>query len=270
MLAKRLRMTYLVLVLAFLYAPIAVLIVYSFNAAETRAVWGGWSLKWYIALFKNSSIMDALSVTVSVAVLATIASVVIGTLAAIGIHSMRGGWRQVFLNVTNLPMMMPDIVTGISLMVLFIFAKVPRGYGTMLLAHITFDTPYVIFSVLPRLRRMNKHLYEAALDLGATPQVALWRVIIPEITPGMVTGALLAFTMSLDDFVISYFTSVRTANLSVLIYSMTRRKVPPTVNALSAIMFVVVLTLLLIQNLREARAESAHRKSKQKYISKGA
>jgi spermidine/putrescine transport system permease protein len=248
-------MTYLVVILAFLYAPIIVLIVYSFNAAQTRAIWGGWSLKWYAELFRNKSIMDALSVTITVAVLATIASLILGTLAAIGMHSMRGGMRQVFIQVTNLPMMMPDIVTGISLMVLFIFAKVPRGYGTMLLAHITFDAPYVIFSVLPRLRRMNKHLYEAALDLGATPPTALWKVIMPEIMPGMVTGALLAFTMSLDDFVISYFTSVRTANLSVLIYSMTRRKVPPTVNALSAIMFTVVLTLLLIQNLREARAE---------------
>jgi spermidine/putrescine transport system permease protein len=250
-------MTYLIVILTFLYAPIIVLIVYSFNAAETRAIWGGWSLKWYAELFRNKSIMDALSVTITVAVLATIASLILGTLAAIGIHSMRGGMRQVFIQVTNLPMMMPDIVTGISLMVLFIFAKVPRGYGTMLLAHITFDAPYVIFSILPRLRRMNKHLYEAALDLGATPSVALWKVIMPEIMPGMVTGALLAFTMSLDDFVISYFTSVRTANLSVLIYSMTRRKVPPTVNALSAIMFIVVLTLLLIQNLREVRAEKS-------------
>ncbi|MDR1599898.1 MAG: ABC transporter permease [Oscillospiraceae bacterium] len=257
MVARRLRMVYLLAILAFLYAPIIVLIVYSFNAAETRAVWGGWSLKWYAELFRNKGIMDALSVTLSVAALATIASLTLGTLAAIGMHSMRGGMRQVFVQVTNLPMMMPDIVTGISLMVLFIFAKAPRGYGTMLLAHITFDVPYVIFSVLPRLRRMNKHLYEAALDLGASPSVALRRVILPEIMPGMVTGALLAFTMSLDDFVISYFTSVRTANLSVLIYSMTRRKVPPTVNALSAIMFVVVLTLLLIQNLREARAEKS-------------
>ncbi|GHU69362.1 spermidine/putrescine ABC transporter permease [Clostridia bacterium] len=257
MLARRLRMTYLIAVLAFLYAPIIVLIVYSFNAAETRAIWGGWSFKWYIELFKNSSIMDALSVTITVAVLATMASLVLGTLAAIGMHSMRGGLRQVFVQVTNLPMMMPDIVTGISLMVLFIFTKVPRGYGTMLLAHITFDVPYVIFSVLPRLQRMNKHMYEAALDLGATPSTALWRVIMPEIMPGMMTGALLAFTMSLDDFVISYFTSVRTANLSTLIYSMTRRKVPPTVNALSAIMFVVVLTLLLIQNLREVRTDKS-------------
>lgn len=255
MVIRRLKYLYLALILLFLYAPIFVLVVYSFNASETRAIWGGLSLRWYAALFKDQSIMQALYVTVSVAVLATIGSTILGTLAAIGIHSMRAKPKALFMNVTNLPMLMPDIVTGISLMILFIFAKVPRGYWTMLLAHITFDAPYVIFSVLPRLKKMNKHMYEAALDLGATPGYALQKVILPEITPGMITGALLAFTMSLDDFVISYFTSVRTQNLSVLIYSMTRRKVPPTVNALSTLMFVAVLTLLLIINLRNARSD---------------
>lgn len=250
---RKLRLAYLIAVLVFLYAPIAVLIIYSFNASETRAIWGGFSFKWYAALFHDQSIMDALYVTISVAFLATIGSTIIGTLAAIGIHSMKGGMRGLFMGITNLPMLMPDIVTGISLMVLFIFVKIPRGYVTMLLAHITFDAPYVIFSVLPRLKRMNRHLYEAALDLGATPSRALVHVILPEIFPGMLTGALLAFTMSLDDFVISYFTSVRASNLSVLIYSMTRRKVPPTVNALSAIMFVVVLSLLLIVNMRDKK-----------------
>ncbi len=251
---KTLRKTYLGLVLLFLYAPIIVLIVYSFNASETRAVWGGFSLKWYQALLHDQGILDALYVTLSVAALATMAATVTGTLAAIGIHSMKKGFtKDLFMNVTNLPMLMPDIVTGISLMVLFIFMKIPRGYGTMLMAHITFDVPYVIFSVLPRLKRMNPNLYEAAMDLGAKPQTALYKVILPEIMPGVVTGALLAFTMSLDDFVVSYFTSVRTANLSMLIYSMTRRKVPPTINALSALMFVVVLALLLIVNYRGER-----------------
>ncbi len=249
---KAFRGAYLGLVLLFLYAPIAVLILYSFNASETRAVWGGFSLKWYQALFHDQGILDALYVTVSVAGLATVAATVLGTIAAIGIHSMKNWTRDLFMNVTNLPMLTPDIVTGISLMILFIFMKFPRGYGTMLLAHITFDVPYVIFSVLPRLKRMNPNTYEAALDLGAKPQTALYKDILPEIMPGVVTGALLAFTMSLDDFVISYFTSVRTANLSMLIYSMTRRKVPPTVNALSALMFVVVLTLLLIVNRRSS------------------
>ncbi|MDR2504666.1 MAG: ABC transporter permease [Oscillospiraceae bacterium] len=239
--------------LVFLYAPIIVLVVYSFNDSPTRAVWGGFSIRWYIELFHDKSILDALYVTVSIALIATVASTIVGTLAAIGMHSMKPGMQSLYVNVTNLPMLTPDIVTGISLMVLFIFAKFPRGYWTMLLAHITFDAPYVIFSVLPRLRRMNKHLYEAALDLGSTPGRAMRQVILPEIMPGVVTGALLAFTMSLDDFVISYFTSVRSANLSMLIYSMTRRKVPPTINALSAIMFTVVLALLLIINRRDAR-----------------
>jgi len=247
---KALRRAYLGLVLVFLYAPIAVLVVYSFNQSETRAVWGGLSLKWYQALFHDKNILDALYVTVSVAALATMAATVLGTIAAIGIHSMKSWTRDLFMNVTNLPMLMPDIVTGISLMILFIFMKVPRGYGTMLLAHVTFDIPYVIFSVLPRLKRMNPNLYEAALDLGARPQTALLKVILPEILPGVITGALLSFTMSLDDFAISYFTSVRTANLSMLIYSMTRRKVPPTINALSAIMFVTVLVLLFVVNNR--------------------
>ncbi|MED9959350.1 MAG: ABC transporter permease [Christensenellales bacterium] len=247
---KTLKRLYLGLVLLFLYAPIVVLMVYSFNASETRAVWGGFSLKWYQALFMDSDILEALYVTVSVAALATLASTVMGTVAAIGIHSMKSWTRSLYMNITNLPMLMPDIVTGISLMILFIFVKLPRGYGTMLLAHITFDIPYVIFSVLPRLRRMNPNTYEAALDLGAKPFTALRKVLLPEIMPGVITGALLAFTMSLDDFVISYFTSVRTSNLSMLIYSMTRRKVPPTINALSTLMFVVVLSLLLFINLR--------------------
>ena len=220
-----------------------------------RQVWGGFSLKWYQALFMDSDILEALYVTVSVAALATLASTVMGTVAAIGIHSMKSWTRSLYMNITNLPMLMPDIVTGISLMILFIFVKLPRGYGTMLLAHITFDIPYVIFSVLPRLRRMNPNTYEAALDLGAKPFTALRKVLLPEIMPGVITGALLAFTMSLDDFVISYFTSVRTSNLSMLIYSMTRRKVPPTINALSTLMFMAVLTLLLIVNFKSVREE---------------
>lgn len=256
---KLFRKVYLGLVLLFLYAPIAVLIVYSFNASETRAVWGGWSLKWYAQLFRDESIMEALYVTLSIAALATAVSTVLGTFAAIGIHSMKSWTRDLFITATNIPMLMPDIVTGISLMILFLFAKLPRGYGTMLLAHITFDVPYVIFSVLPKLKRMNPNLYEAALDLGARPQTALYKVILPEIMPGVVTGALLAFTMSLDDFVISYFTSVRTANLSMLIYSMTRRKVPPTINALSTLLFITVLLLLLIVNYRSSSMDKKKR-----------
>lgn len=247
---KTFRRVYLGLVLLFLYAPIVVLIVYSFNGSETRAVWGGFSFRWYQQLAHDQSILEALYVTLSVAALSTVAATFLGTIAAIGIHSMKRWTHDLYMNITNLPMLMPDIVTGISLMILFIFMKLPRGYGTMLLAHITFAAPYLVFSVLPRLKRMNPNLYEAALDLGAPPQTALIKVILPEILPGVVTGALLAFTMSLDDFVISYFTSVRTANLSMLIYSMTRRKVPPTINALSTLLFLTVLALLLIVNYR--------------------
>ena len=254
---KTFKKIYLALVLLFLYAPIVVLIVYSFNASETRAVWGGFSLKWYGQLLHDRSILQALYVTVSVAALATLVATVLGTFAAIGIHSMKSGMRAVFMNVTNLPMLMPDIVTGISLMILFLFARIPRGYLTMLMAHITFDTPYVIFSVLPRLKRMDKNLYEAALDLGCPPARALKKVILPQVMPGVVTGALLSFTMSLDDFVISYFTSVRTQNLSMLIYSMTRRKVPPTINALSTVMFLTVLALLLLITGRSNKADKA-------------
>lgn len=244
---------YLILILIFLYMPIVVLIAQSFNAGKSRAKWEGFSLHWYADLFENSQIMSALWVTLSIAVLATVVSTVIGTLAAIGIHAMKKRPQAVMMTMTNLPNTMPDIVTGVSLMLLFIFAKVDRGYWTMLLAHITFDTPYVVLSVLPKLKQMNKHTYEAALDLGATPGYALTHVLIPECKQGIVTGALLAFTLSLDDFTISYFTtSPLLQNLSTLIYSATKLGIQPTFYALSALMFVVLLALLLVVNHRTA------------------
>jgi len=178
----------------------------------------------------------------------------LGTLAAIGIHAMKRWPQSVMMTLTNLPMTMPDIVTGISLMILFTFSRIERGYVTMLLAHITFNTPYVILSVLPKLKQMNKHTYEAALDLGATPTYALVHVVLPEISQGVITGALLTFTLSLDDFVISYFTtSPMVQNLSTLIYSKARIGIEPTLNALSAIMFLSLLLLLLIINNRSSR-----------------
>ncbi len=248
------KRAYLSLVLLFLYIPIIVLILQSFNSGKSRAKWEGFSLRWYGALFNDRSIMDALYVTLTVAILAAIAATILGTLAAIGIHAMRKRPQSVMMTMTNLPMTMPDIVTGISLMLLFLFAKVERGYVTMLLAHITFNTPYVILSVLPKLKQMNKHSYEAALDLGATPGYALLHVILPEISPGVITGALLAFTLSLDDFVISYFTtSPLVQNLSTLIYSKARIGIEPTLNALSALMFVALLLLLLAVNRRSAK-----------------
>ena len=250
---KKLKYTYLGIVLLFLYVPILTLIVFSFNANRTMGRWGGFSLKWYTELFQDSVIMDALWVTLSIAIIAALCATIIGTLAAIGIYSMKRRPQSVMMTLTNLPNTMPDIVTGISLMLLFIFTKVERGYFTMLLAHITFDTPYVILSVMPKLKQMNKHTYEAALDLGATPTYALTHVLIPECKQGIITGAMLAFTLSLDDFTISYFTtSPLVQNLSTLIYSAARKGIKPSLNALSALMFVSLLVLLLIVNRRTA------------------
>lgn len=247
---------YLAIILIFLYVPIIVLIVQSFNAGRSRANWEGFSLKWYGELFRSASIMNALQVTISVAVIAMVVSTVLGTLAAIGIYAMKKKPQSAMMTLTNLPNTMPDIVTGISLMLLFIFTRVNRGYTTMLLAHITFDTPYVILSVLPKLKQMNKYTYEAALDLGATPGYALTHVLIPECRQGIVTGAMLAFTLSLDDFTISYFTtSPLVQNLSTLIYSAARRGIEPTLNALSALMFILLLVLLLIVNRRTKESD---------------
>ena len=246
--AKR---SYLAIVLLFLYTPIVVLILQSFNAGKSRAKWEGFSFRWYQQLFQDQAIMKALYVTITIAIIAAIAATILGTLAAIGIHAMRKRPQAVMMTMTNLPMTMPDIVTGISLMILFTFTKIERGYMTMLLAHITFNTPYVILSVLPKLKQMNKHTYEAALDLGASPSYALWHVILPEISAGVITGCLLAFTLSLDDFVISYFTtSPMVQNLSTLIYSKARIGIEPTLNALSALMFLALLVMLLIVNQR--------------------
>ena len=253
---KFFKRCYLGIVLVFLYVPILVLIVQSFNAGKSRAKWEGFSLRWYAELFQDERILNALYVTLSIAVLAMIVSTILGTLAAIGIHAMRKRPQALMMTLTNLPNTMPDIVTGISLMLLFIFTKVDRGYMTMLLAHISFDTPYVILSVLPKLKQMNKHCYEAALDLGATPMYALFHVTIPQCKQGIITGAMLAFTLSLDDFTISYVTtSPLVQNLSTLIYSSARKGIDPSLNALSALMFVALLILLLIVNRRTASAD---------------
>ena len=251
---KAMKRVYLGLILLFLYVPILVLIVQSFNAGVSRARWEGFSFRWYSDLFQSPAIMNALYVTVTIALLAAAISTVLGTIAAIGIHAMQKRPQAVMMTLTNIPMTMPDIVTGISLMLLFIFTKMQRGYFTMLLAHITFNIPYVILSVLPKLKQMNKFSYEAALDLGASPGYALFHVILPAVMPGVVTGALLAFTLSLDDFTISYFTtSPLVQNLSTLIYSEARKGIKPTMNALSALMFVSLLLLLLAVNRRATK-----------------
>ena len=214
---KTFKSVYIALILLFLYAPIAVMIALSFNASKSRAVWGGFSLTWYAQLFDSPEIMQALQVTLTVAVLATLVATVIGSLGAIGIHAMKTGRANALINLSYLSMTTPDIATGVSLMLMFVFMKIPLGWGTMLMAHIAFDTPYVLFSVLPKLRQMNPSTYEAALDLGCKPGKALRKVILPQIMPGIVTGALLSFTMSLDDFVISYFTSNTDQNLSMIV-----------------------------------------------------
>lgn len=256
--SRFMKRTYLGLVLLFLYLPIAVLIFQSFNAGISRAKWEGFSLRWYRELANSPSIMEALYVTVSIALLAAAVSTILGTMAAIGMHAMSKRPQSVMMAMTNIPMTMPDIVTGISLMLLFIFTRVHRGYFTMLLAHITFNIPYVILSVMPKLKQMNKFSYEAALDLGATPGYALRKVILPFVMPGVITGALLSFTLSLDDFTISYFTtSPLVQNLSTLIYSEARKGIKPTMNALSALMFVALLVLLLAVNRRVSKTQES-------------
>ncbi len=258
---KTVSKIYTFLMFLFLYAPIFVLIIFSFNDSSTmsRSVWSGFSLKWYTRLFEDRMIMDALKNTLIIAVIAAVVATVLGTIAAIGLNGIRNKWiRSMMMNVTNLPMVNPEIVTGVSLMLLFVF--VAQGLGglslgmlSLILAHITFCLPYVILSVLPKLRQMDPHLYEAAQDLGCDPRRAFFKVVLPEISPGIVTGMIMAFTLSIDDFIISYFTSGTTQTLPIYIYSMTRKRISPEINALSTLLFVAVLLLLVIVNLRQAK-----------------
>ncbi|MBO5797550.1 MAG: ABC transporter permease [Clostridia bacterium] len=267
---KRLSRIYNALIFLFLYLPILVLIVFSFNDSKNRVVWHGFTLEWYTALFENELILESLQVTLIIAVLAALISTLIGTAAAVGIHGMNTRLKKTFLFVNNIPMINPEIVTGISLMLMFVFIYratgwLQPGFGTLLIAHITFCIPYVVLQVMPKLRQMNRHMYEAALDLGCSPVQAFIRVVLPEIMPGIVTGALMAFTISLDDFVISYFNAGATAQtLSVTIYSMTKKPMTPEINALSTLMFGTVLLLLLLVNFGQIRdsaknARRAHR-----------
>ena len=251
-----LSIVYSAIIFLFLYAPIAVLMIYSFNESKSRGSWGGFSLKWYQALFKNADIMQALTNTLVIAVISSLVAVVIGTAAAVGIYSSKKRVRKALMTVTDLPMLNADIVTGISLLLLFTFIGVQLGYVSLLLAHITFNIPYVIMSVMPKLNQLDKNAFEAAVDLGAPPVTAFWKVIIPEISPGIVTGAILAFTMSIDDFVISFFnTGNGVSTLSIEIYSMAKRGIKPEINALSTIMFVVIMILLIIVNVRSSKQE---------------
>lgn len=252
MVKKSLNKLYLFFIFLFLYAPLIVLIVFSFNASKSTAQWSGFSLKWYGELIKDRHIIKALYYTLACALLSSIIATGFGTITAFGLFYMKKLPKKVLLTINNLPLLNPDIVTGISLMTLFVglsFVKLKLGFTTMLLAHIVFNTPYVILSILPKLKKMPSNILHAALDLGATPWYAFRKIILPEIRPGMLTGFLIAFTMSVDDFVISYFTTGNgVTNLSITVYSMARRGIKPTINALSTLMFLTVLVLLLIIN----------------------
>ncbi len=239
---------YLILVLLFIYLPILYVVVFSFNDSKSMTSFSGFSLRWYENMFNNREMLQSIYYTVIVAVIATVVSTALGTIAAIGLSKARKLIRGIVLEINNLPVLNPDIVTAISLMLLFLSLKVRRSLLTLTLSHITFCIPYVILSVLPKLRQLDDNVAEAALDLGATPWKALTKVIIPQISPAIFSGALIAFSMSFDDFVISFFTSgVDVQNISMYVYSMKRFN--PSVNALSTLIVVVVTVILILANL---------------------
>ena len=252
--------TYLWLLLALLYAPIIIIAVFSFTEAKVLGNWTGFSTKLYTSLFSGGvrlSLLDAIENTFTIALIAAAVSTILGSIAAIGIHNMRGRKRQAITFLNNIPMLNPDIITGISLFLLFVSLGVTQGYTTVVLAHIAFCTPYVVLSVMPRLQQMNPNIYEAALDLGATPFQALRKVIIPEIRPGMISGFILAFTLSIDDFAVTIFTigNQGLETLSTYIYADARKGgLTPELRPLSTIIFVTVLLLLIIINVRSRRA----------------
>ena len=271
---------FMVMVFLFLYAPIFLLIIFSFNEGNSNAVWQGFSLKWYQELFKDRIIMQSVYTTLTVSLIATVVSTVVGTFASIGFYNMRRRWREPLVTVNNIPMINADIVTGVALCLFFVAAfgawngfvewmetthrlTAPRlymGFGSLLIAHICFDIPHVVLCIMPKLRQMDGHLIDAAQDLGCTWMQAFWKVVVPEIKPGIVSGALNAFTMSVDDFVISYFTAGSSVStLAMTIYGMTKKRITPKINAISTLLFATVLLLLIINNVREARLEKARK-----------
>lgn len=247
---------YTTLIFIFLFAPIAVLLVFSFNDAKSLSVFSGFSLKWYRELFSDSNTLESVKNTLILAFSATLISTAMGTAAALGIYKLRKKWFRSLINtVTNIPMINPDIITGISMMLVFVFvgrmvgASTSLNFWTMLIAHVTFCLPYVIFQVLPKLQQMEQDLLDAAMDLGCTPLRAFFKVTVPEILPGIITGAIMAFTLSLDDFVISYFTTGNGfETLPIRIYGMTKKTVTPKMYALATIIFFVTMALLLLNN----------------------
>ena len=240
---------YLVLIMLFFYFPIAYVILFSFNESKSLTSFTGFSLKWYDKLFASRSMMESVYYSVLVAVIATVVSTIVGTIVAIGLSKSNKIIKEIVNQVNNLPMLNPDIVTAIGLMLFFSTLNIPTGFGTMLLAHIIFCIPYVILSIIPKLRQLDDNLAEAALDLGCTPFQALYKVIIPQIKEGIVSGALIAFTMSFDDFVISYFTTgPGVSNISIMVYSSIKR-INPSVNALSTLIVIAITVILIIKNL---------------------
>ena len=262
------------LILFFLYAPIFVLITFSFNSSRSRSVWTGFTFDWYRSLVQDDSIMNAFYTTIIIALLSAVIATIAGTFAAVGFFNMKKRWRTPLMHINNIPMMNADIVTGVSLAMLFvalgtIFRFNFFGFGTVLIAHIVFNIPYVVLSIMPKLRQLDSNLVDAACDLGCTWMKAFWKVIIPEIMPGIINGLIIAFTLSVDDFVISYFTAGgNIMTLPMKIFSMTRRRISPEINALSTILFLTVLAMLIIINVREARQEERLRQS-QRILDKG-
>lgn len=258
---KKLRRAYIGLIMLFLYAPIVLLVLYSFNDSRSRASWGGFTLRWYAELFQDETIMSSLGTTLSIGLLAAAISTVFGTLGAIALFQLGRRPRQALMSVVNLPMLNSEVVTGVSLMLLYAMAGVQLGYLTLLLSHIVFCVPYVVLSVMPKLRQLDPHLAEAAQDLGATPLQGFFRVILPDILPGVLSGFVMALTMSIDDFLISFFTTGSgVSNLSITIYTMAKRGISPKINALSTIIFACVFILLVGINLQDLGKEGKGKK----------
>lgn len=261
---------YIALVFLFLYAPIFVLILFSFNSTSSTSVFSGFSLEWYKAILEDEATLKSLYNTVILAVTSSLMATVLGTAAAVGIDRFKKGpARSGVMAVTNIPMMNPEIVTGISMMLLFVFVgrlintDSVLGFGTLLIAHVTFSLPYVILNVLPKLRQTDRNLAEAAQDLGCKPVAAFFKVVLPSIMPGILTGMIMAFTLSLDDFIISYFTSgPGFQTLPIAIFSMTKKRVKPDMYALSALIFVSILVLLILYNLAQSKSEDKTKKKK--------
>lgn len=250
---------YISLVMLFLYLPIFVLIIFSFNEGKTT-VWKGFSLKWYEQLFRDDNIINALGNSLIIAVLASVFATILGTAAAIGINNFKGKKRLMIQSVSNIPIIRPDIVMGVSLMLLFTFLGVlfnfEMGFVTVLIAHICFCVPFVVLNVMPRIRKMDQSIYDAALDLGCNQWQAFYKVVIHELMPGIFSGLLMSFTYSLDDFIITYFTrGAKFQNLSIEIYSMTHRRISPKINALSALLFLAILIIMVLINIRERHEE---------------